>query len=69
VRCGSLFRSAGCEFEVVLGNQQADGVRAASHLTAGKAVAEGLWDILAAADKDAELHVRPSLQVRQNIHT
>ena len=57
MRCGGLFRSAGCEFEVVLGNQQADGVRAASHLTAGKAVAEDLWHILAVADEDVELHV------------
>jgi hypothetical protein len=57
VRCGGLFRSAGREFELVLGDQQADGVRAASDLTAGKAVAKGLWVILAAAGEDAKLRV------------
>jgi hypothetical protein len=38
-----LLRGAGREFELVLGNEEADRVRAARHLPAGQAVAEGLW--------------------------
>jgi hypothetical protein len=49
VRRNGLLRRAGGEFELVLGDQQADGGGAAGDFPAGKAMAEGLcgWSAIA----------------------